>query len=126
MLEEEEELARPNSPSFNARTRFDDVDARRIISYLFSFVLSQMCVRGVVLRASWEWYKLTSPSMRNRTAPKSVPKKEQKIVLFRAVGGKNEKISSEERATSPLSGGVRGQFWSIFWPRSHLFFVFVF
>jgi hypothetical protein len=43
---EEEELARPNSPSFNARTRFDD-DARRIISYLFSFVLSD--VRACVL-----------------------------------------------------------------------------
>lgn len=24
-----------------------------------------MCVRGVVLNASWEWYKVTSTSMRN-------------------------------------------------------------
>ena len=46
---EEEELARPNSPSFNARTRFDDV-ARRIIFYYVLSSLSQMRVRrGVVV-----------------------------------------------------------------------------
>ena len=58
---EEEELARPNSPSFNARTRFDD-DARRIISYLFS-LSSQMCVRAWCIHASWgNGMKVTSPS----------------------------------------------------------------
>jgi|TARA_B110000483_G_scaffold137163_1_gene163999 hypothetical protein len=41
--EEEEELARPNnSPSFNARTRFDEV-ARRIIFYVLSLSLSDAC-----------------------------------------------------------------------------------
>ena len=75
---EEEELARPNSPSFNARTRFDEVDARRIISYLFSFVLSQMCVRGVVLHASWEWSKVTSTAMRNRKLRLKVYQKRSK------------------------------------------------
>ena len=60
--EEEEELARPNSPSFNARTRFDEV-ARRIIFYVLSS-LSQIRVRSVVSRVL-EWYKVSSPSMRN-------------------------------------------------------------
>jgi len=62
---EEEELARPNSPSFNARTRFDDV-ARRIISYLFSlssFSLRCARVRGVYTRRG-NGIKVTSPSIR--------------------------------------------------------------
>jgi len=53
--EDKEELARPNSPSFNARTRFDEV-ARRIIFYLLSS-LSQMRRCVVLFRASWNGIK---------------------------------------------------------------------
>lgn len=122
---EEEELARPNSPSFNARTRFDD-DARRIISYLFSFVLSQMCVRGVVLHASWEWSKVTTTSMRNRKLRLKVyQKRSKKKYFFVLREAKTKKSSSEERATSPLLVEVRGQF-CLFFAREISSFVFLF
>ena len=109
---EEEELARPNSPSFNARTRFDDV-ARRIISYLFplSFSLRCACVRGVYTRRG-NGIKVTSTSMRNplERSLKVYQKRSKKEYFFVLCAAKTKKSSSEERATSPLLLGVRGQF----------------
>jgi hypothetical protein len=37
-----------------------------------------MCVRGVVLHASWEWSKVTSTSMRNRKLRLKVYQKRSK------------------------------------------------
>ena len=122
---EEEELARPNSPSFNARTRFDDV-ARRIISYLFSlssFSLRCARVRGVYTRLG-NGIKVTSPSIRLKLGLKVYQKRSKKEYFFVPCEAKTKKSSSEERATSPLLVGVRGQFFLIF-ARDHLFF-FVF
>lgn len=124
---EEEELARPNSPSFNARTRFDD-DARRIISYLFS-LSSQMCVRAWCIHASWgNGMKVTSPSrceIRLKLGLKVYQKRSKKKYFFVLREAKTKKSSSEERATSPLLLGVRGQFLFNFCSRSSsLFFCF--
>lgn len=122
---EEEELARPNSPSFNARTRFDDV-ARRIISYLFSlsFSLRCACVRGVYTRRG-NGIKVTSPSIRLKLGLKVYQKRSKKEYFFVRCAAKTKKSSSEERATSPLLLGVRGQFLFNFCSRSSsLFFCF--
>jgi len=123
---EEEELARPNSPSFNARTRFDDV-ARRIISYLFSlssFSLRCARVRGVYTRRG-NGIKVTSPSIRLKLGLKVYQKRSKKEYFFVRCEAKTKKSSSEERATSPLLLGVRGQFLFNFCSRSSsLFFCF--
>ena len=124
---EEEELARPNSPSFNARTRFDD-DARRIISYLFS-LSSQMCVRAWCIHASWgNGMKVTSPSrceIRLKLGLKVYQKRSKKKYFFVLREAKTKKSSSEERATSPLLVEVRGQF-CLFFAREISSFVFLF
>ena len=122
---EEEELARPNSPSFNARTRFDDV-ARRIISYLFSlssFSLRCARVRGVYTRLG-NGMKVTSTrdaKSASNVSLKVYQKRSKKEYFFVLREAKTKKSSSEERATSPLLVGVRGQFWS-----RDLIFVFLF
>jgi len=123
---DEEELARPNSPSFNARTRFDDV-ARRIISYLFSlssFSLRCARVRGVYTRRG-NGSKVTSTSMRNppELRLKVYQKRSKKEYFFVRCEAKTKKSSSEERATSPLLVEVRGQFLLNFCSRSHLVFL---
>ena len=119
---EEEELARPNSPSFNARTRFDDV-ARRIISYLFSlssFSLRCARVRGVYTRLGCD-VSLNPPKL----GLKVYQKRSKKEYFFVRCEAKTKKSSSEERATSPLLLGVRGQFLFNFCSRSSsLFFCF--
>ena len=123
---EEEELARPNSPSFNARTRFDDV-ARRIISYLFSlssFSLRCARVRGVYTRRG-NGIKVTSPSIRLKLGLKVYQKRSKKEYFFVRREAKTKKSSSEERATSPLLVEVRGQF-CLFFAREISSFVFLF
>ena len=126
---EEEELARPNSPSFNARTRFDDV-ARRIISYLFSlssFSLRCARVRGVYTRRG-NGIKVTSTSMRNppELRLKVYQKRSKKEYFFVLREAKTKKSSSEERATSPLLVEVRGQFLFNFCSRDLIFCFFAF
>jgi len=67
---------------------------------------------------------VTSPSIRLKLGLKVYQKRSKKEYFFVPCEAKTKKSSSEERATSPLLVGVRGQFFLIF-ARDHLFF-FVF
>ena len=85
-----------------------------------------MCarVRGVYTRRG-DGIKVTSPSIRLKLGLKVYQKRSKKEYFFVRCEAKTKKSSSEERATSPLLLGVRGQFLFNFCSRSSsLFFCF--
>ena len=95
-------------------------------SYLiFSlFRLRCACVRGVYTRRG-NGIKVTSPPIRLKLGLKVYQKRSKKEYFFVRCEAKTKKSSSEERATSPLLLGVRGQFLFNFCSRSSsLFFCF--
>ena len=67
---------------------------------------------------------VTSPSIRLKLGLKVYQKRSKKEYFFVRCEAKTKKSSSEERATSPLLLGVRGQFLFNFCSRSSLFFCF--
>lgn len=93
-----------------------------LIFSLFRRSLSDVraCVRGVYTRRD-----VTSPSIRLKLGLKVYQKRSKKEYFFVRCEEKTKKSSSEERATSPLLVGVRGQFLFNFCSRSSsLFFCF--
>lgn len=82
------------------------------------------CVRGVYTRRG-NGSKVTSASIRLKLGLKVYQKRSKKEYFFVRCEAKTKKSSSEERATSPLLLGVRGQFLFNFCSRSSsLFFCF--
>ena len=81
------------------------------------------CVRGVYTRLG-NGSKVTSASIRLKLGLKVYQKRSKKEYFFVRCEAKTKKSSSEERATSPLLLGVRGQF-CLFFARD-LVFVFLF
>ena len=92
-------------------------------SYLiFSlFRLRCACVRGVCTRRG-NGSKVTSASIRLKLGLKVYQKRSKKEYFFVRCEAKTKKSSSEERATSPLLLGVRGQFLFNFCSRSSSLF----